>query len=236
MQRKNINIGKVPTPSQKLIYVADKLKLGGLAGMQGSTVNLFDTALLSTAATTRQTLTFFSNSNGKSRNFSNFQNGQLNAGEAMVIESISFFLVTLSASNLALDATTISTMYPISQVDAAPVSLKEALMLGLLNITIANSRVVKDYFCFEQNPSYNPKTTGIALGEALAGDTEPVAIFPQEVVGQNTIMLESPPVLPPNQKLEITLEMPPIGTVTGNMAMMCVIGRFGSIFAAKTTL
>lgn len=230
------SLGKTPTPSQKLQYVANKLGLRGIAGMQGSTVNLFDTVLLTTAATTRQTLNFFSNTGNKSRNFSNFQNGQLNAGEAMVMETVSFFIVTLSATNLSLDATTISTFYPISQIDATPLTLKEALMMGQMNITIANSKVVKDYFVFEQNPSYNPKTTGIALGEVVAGDTAPVALFPQEVIGQNSISLEAPPVLPPNQKFEISLELPPIGTVEGNLAMVCVVGRFGSIFAAKTTL
>lgn len=228
-------IGETPSQSQKLLYIAGKLGLN-LTGMQGSTVNIVDTVLVNTNATTRQTLSFFSQTQNKSRNFSNFQNGTLNAGEAMVIESLSFFLLTLSATNLTLDATTISSLRPISQVDAAQISLKEALQLGLINITIANSKVVKDYMCFEQNPSFNPKTTGIALGEALAGDTAPVAIFPEEVVGQNTISLEAPPVLPPNQKLEISLELPPVGTVTGNLAIMCVAGRFGSIFSAKTPL
>lgn len=233
------NIGQKPTQSQKLSYVADKLGLTGIKEMQGTTFNLFDTVLLNTNLTGRQLLSFFSDTGNKSRNFSNFQNGTLGAGEAMVIESVSFWLVSLSATNLSLPATTITGKWPLSQTliaGGASVTLKDALMLGLLNLSIANVRVVKDLLTFEQDPNYNPKTTGIAVGEIVAGDTVPVDLFPTQVVGQNTIMLESPPVLPPNQAFELTVEYPPVGTVTGNLAIMCSVGRFGSIFSAKTTL
>jgi len=237
MQRRPTNPGTFginPTASQKLQYVANKLGLQGISKMQGSTVNLFDTVLLPSSLTSRQTLSFFVNAGNKSRNFSNFQNGQLNAGEAMVIETVSFFLVNLSATNLSIDSTTINQMIPISQASANLVSLKASLTLGIMNLTIANSRVVKDYNTFEQNVSYNPKTSGIALGSVL--DSADTATFPQEAIGNNTISLEAPPVLPPNQKIELTLELPPVGTVTGNIGVMCVIGRFGSIFASRTTL
>ncbi len=230
------NFGMSPTVQQKLAYIAGKLNLPGIEGMQGSTRIIFDTAILTTSAAARQTLNFFNASNGKSRNFSNFQNQKLSAGEAMVIDQIQFFLVSLSATNLAVDTTTIGDLIPLSQVDAAIVSLEKALQMGIMNINIANSTVVKDAFINEANPSFNPKTTGIALGKALAGDTLPIAQFPSEVIGQNTIYLESAPVLPPDQGFGVTLELPPVGTVTGSIGIVCVAGRFGSIFSAKTTL
>jgi hypothetical protein len=229
-------IGALPTAQQKLAYIASKLKLDGLVEMQGSTVNLYDTVLLTTAAATRQTLNFFSNANGKSKNFSNFQAGKLGAGEAMVMEQVQFFLVTMSATNLALDGTTISSLVPLSQVNATPLSLKEALQLGVMNLTIANQQVVKNALINEVNPNFNPKTTGIHLGAIQTGATFDTIVFPEETIGQNTIYLESPPVLPPDQGFQLTVEFPPVGTVTGNLAIMCVVGRFGSIFSAKTTL
>jgi hypothetical protein len=224
------------TAQAKLAYIAEKLGLPGIKGMQGSTRNLYDTVLLSTAATTRQTLNFFSAANNKSRNFSNFQALKLGAGEAMVFEQVQFFLLTLSAANLALDATTISSIVPLSQVNATPVTLKEGLQLGIMNLSIANSTVVKDFVINETNPNFNPKTTGIALGTLQTGATFDTMVFPEENIGQNTIYLESPPVLPPDQGFQLTLELPPIGTVTGSLAIACVVGRFGSIFSAKTTL
>jgi hypothetical protein len=234
-KRGGSNIGVTPTQSQKLVYVSNKLGLTGMEKMQGSTVNLFDTVVLAANATQRQTLTFFSNTQGKSKNFSNFQNGTLGAGEAMVFESLTFYAVVLSATNLTLDATTMSQMIPLSQLDNSQVSLSPALMQGIVNIQIANSTVVKDFLTFEQNPSFNPKTTGISLGGGLEAITETLQqIFP--VVGPNSIPLESPAVLPPNQKFSVTLEVPPVGTITGNIGIVCVLGRFGSIFAAKTTL
>jgi hypothetical protein len=228
------NIGAVPTQSQKLVYVSNKLGLTGIKDMQGSTVNLFDTVILSTNAAQRQTLNFFSNTQNKSRNFSNFQNGTLGAGEAMTFESMTFYLVQLSATNLTLDATTITGIIPLSQVPPAVVSLYPSLMQGLVNIQIANSTVVKDLLTFEQNPSFNPKTTGIAQGAGI-NSTDALDLIPY-TVGPNTIPLESPAVLPPNQKFSLTLEVPPVGTVTGSVGIVCVLGRFGSIFAAKTTL
>lgn len=228
-------IGVSPTTSQKLVYVSDKLKLTGIKDMQGSTVNIFDTVILSTNATARQTLSFFSQSNGKSRNFSNFQNGTLTAGDTLVCETVTFFLVGLSTNSLTADTTTITSMVPLSQVTADQVSLPKALTLGLMNISIANSKVVKDYFTYEQNPPFNPKTNGISLGGALQASDDLFAPIPYPI-GQSSITLESPPVLPPNQKIELTYEIPPVGTVSGTSGIMCVLGRFGSIYAAKTTL
>ena len=230
----NSNLGKAPTTSQKLIYISKKLGLTGIAGMQGTTFNLFDTVILPTNAANRQTLSFFTDTANKSRNFTNFQNGQLNAGEAMVIEELSFYLVTLSATNLTLASTTINDRTPLSNVVSGQVSLFPALMQGIANITIANSKVVKDLLTFEQDPNYNSKTTGVSLGSVI--DSTDTLTRVSNVVGQNKISLEAPPVLPPNQKFEVSLELPPVGTVTGNLAIVCVVGRFGSIYSAKTTL
>jgi hypothetical protein len=232
--RSSGSLGVSPTQQQKLAYIADKLGLPGIKGMQGSTVNLVDTIAIGTMAATRQTLNFFANSNGKSRNFSNFQNGMLGAGEAMVIERVNFFLVTMSATNLTLDATTITDIKPLSMLNVAEGSftLPGGLKVGLMNITIANQKVVKDYSIFESDPNFNPQTSGIGI----ATHTTATATTLDGPVGYNGIVLESPPVLPPNQKFTVSLEVGPVGTAAANLGIMCVVGRFGSIFSAKTTL
>jgi hypothetical protein len=226
------NLGVTPTQAQKLAYISKKLGLKGIEGMQGSTMNLTDTVILATGATTRQTLTFFA-PNGKSRNYSNFQQGKLGAGEAMVIERVSFFAMVLSATNLTLDATTATDIIPLSwlNVTQASLTLPAGLKTGLMNITIANQKVVKDFNIFEADPSYNPQSNGVgATSHATATASTMVPM------GYNGIVLESPPVLPPNQGMTITLEVGPVGTAAANLAIMCVVGRFGSIFASKTTL
>lgn len=229
---RNSNLGISPTQQQKLIYISQKLGID-LTKMQGSSVNLVDTVILSTAATTRQTLTFFSNANGKSRNFSNFQNGNLGAGEAMIIERVDFYACVLSATNLTLDATTITDIIPLSRLSVAEgsLTLPGGLKNGLMNITIANSKVVKDYQIHETDPSYNPQTTGVGAATFTTATASTVIEY-----GYNGIVLESPPVLPPNQKFQLTLEVAPVGTAVSNLAIMCVVGRFGSIFSAGTTL
>lgn len=230
------NLGITPTVQQKLLYIGKKLGLR-LEDMQGSTVNLVDTVIIGTNAAARQTLSFFTQTQNKSRNFSNFQNGTLNAGEAMVMENVSFFVLSLDSNNLTLDSNTITGMWPLSSVPTSIIPKGEALKYGLMNILIANQRVVKDYSLFEADPSYNPKTTGIEVASLLDGSAAPGEFIVQrKVIGQNGIMLESPPVLPPNQKTEITLEVPPVGDIPAGVAIMCVVGRFGSIFSSKTPL
>lgn len=229
-------MGVRPTPSEKLIYVANKLGLPGIAGMQGSSFNLVDTVNIATNAG-RQTLTFFTQTANKSRNFTNFQNGQLNAGEALLIERINFFILTLSATNLTSDASQILDIVPISELTVAsgqfgaPGAFKTALM----TLSIANQTVIKDYSVFEQEPDFNPQTTGISIAafDTTAASTGQTIIGP---VGYNGIPTEASPVLPPNQKFSVQLELPPIGVAAVNVAVMCVVGRFGSIFASKTTL
>jgi hypothetical protein len=226
-QRRGAPIGASPTASQKLIYVAKKLGLPGLAGQQGSTFNLFDTVLL-TAGTDRQTLNFFSNTSNKSRNFSNFQNGSLKAGEAMVIEEICFFIVNLTNTDLTSNANAITGINLLSGATAAMFANAEGAVLGMLNLSIANQKVVKDYMTFELHPFFNPQTTGVS--------TFDTATATNTLVGASRIKLESPPVLPPNQSLNIAWEIGVTGAVAASTAIMCVAGRFGSLFSAKTTL
>jgi hypothetical protein len=94
----------------------------------------------------------------------------------------------------------------LSIASAAQLPNAQGMLAGsLVNISIANSTVVKDYNAFEMIPGFNPKTTGIALYDS--------ATATNRTVGPNRIPLESPPVLPPNQGISISLEVPPTGTV-----------------------
>lgn len=226
IQRRS-SLGVKPTKAQKLIYIANALGLPGIAEMQGSSFNVFDTVLVGTGAT-RQTLSFFNATSTKSRSFSNLQTGTLQAGEAMIAEEISFIALTLSGSDLTSDATAISNAVPIQTVSATGLPNKPAVTLGLLNFTIANSKVVKDYNTYEQDPAFNPRTTGITTY-----DTATATIVR---LGESKIYLEAPPVIPPNQKINITLEIGATGTIPANTAIMCIVGRFGSIFSAKVNL
>jgi hypothetical protein len=220
-------LGVSPTNSQKLQYIASKLGLSGIKDMQGSTLTIFDTVLLATG-TGRQTLNFFSQTSNKSRNFSNFQTGVLNAGEAMIVEEVSFIAVTLTNSDLTSDANAILDAVPIQAIPNTIVPNQAALTTGMINITIANSKVQKDVSTFEIDPTFNPRTTGITVA-----DTATATLVR---LGESKVYLEAPPVLPPNQKIVLSYEFGPTGTVAANVAIMCVLGRFGSIFSAKTNL
>jgi hypothetical protein len=194
---------------------------------------LYDTIVLNTS-TGRQTLQFFNQAAGKSQNFSNFQAGTLQAGESMVLERVLFFMVTLTATNLTLDATAITDIIPFSQLTVAQGTLTQpgSLRTAQYQISIANQLVVKYGSVVETSPMFNPATTGISVGT----HTTATATTIDGPFGYAGIVQEAPPVLPPNQGLEIDLQFGPVGTVTGTQAIMCVVSRFGSIFSSKTTL
>lgn len=227
-------VGRKPTNSQKLIYISDKLGLKGIQDQQGSTLNLFDTVAIATNTTQRQTLSFFSSTTNKSNNFTNFQQGMLNAGESLVMERIAFYLATLSATDLTADATNITAITPLPMVLSAQVTRPDALVAGLMSINIANVSVVTGYQTSELKPEFNPQTVGYSVfdNSAYTGLTS----HEFRGSGYSAIQMEAPPVLPPNQKFNLQLSLPPIGTVTGNLAIVCVIGRFGTRFSPKTTL
>ena len=226
-------LGKKPTNSQKLLYISQSLGID-LSEMQGSTMNIVDTVPL-TYSTNRQTFEFFINAQGKTRTFSNFQTGNLNAGEAMVMEEIKFFMLQLSQASLTDPTTSIISMAPIGNFNFSLMSSYDSFQAGLMSITIANKQVVKDYQINDSNPNVNKKTTGVSPSVGLT-DAGTQTYLLNRPMGQSAIELEAPPVLPPNQKLKVTLEIPPVSAGNTNMALMCVIGRFGSIFSANIPL
>jgi hypothetical protein len=222
----NMNIGKKPTASQKLINVSNKIGLPGIAEQQGSSVNIMDTVPLVTNAQ-RTTLTFFTNTTGKSRNFANFSS-TLKAGESLVLEEIAFLLVVATTADLTSDANAILSVVPIMQSSATAFPNKDAFALGLLNIIIGNTGVVKDYCGYEQLGSFNPSATGLTVIDT--------ATATNRVVGASKIKLEAAPTLPPNLIPKITYDFAPTGTVPAFTFVTCIAGRFGSIYSAKTTL
>jgi hypothetical protein len=227
-------IGVSPTNSQKLLYITNKLGLTGIKDMQGASVNIYDTVRIVTS-TGRQSVKFFETTSNKSLNFTNFQNGSLNSGETLIMEKMKFLLLELSATDLNSDATYVTNMWTFAAVpDTGVVGNRSALKLGLININIANSTVTKTFLITETDPTLNRQTTGISPGN-LAADAGTLVPF-DAIYGPSTLHMEAPPVLPPNQKVTVELQLPPVGTLTGNLAIMCIIGDFGSIFSAKTPL
>ncbi|MDW8347128.1 MAG: hypothetical protein RML94_09250 [Bacteroidia bacterium] len=226
-------LGVNPTPREKLLYISRQLGLD-LSKMQGTSFNLFDTVLIQNSSSSRQKMSFFTNTTNKSRNFTNFQNGTLQAGEAMIIEEISFVVLQLSSSNLSSDATNVVRVWNFSTAQYAGfLTNGSALSASMMNLSIANSVVIKNYNIIETNPMYNNRTTGINSVGVYNGNGVSIG---ESVIGNCVIKTESSPVLPMNQKLEVELEIPPVSVTSGNAAIMCVIGRFGCIFKARTTL
>ena len=217
-------IGKEPTAQQKIINRARSMGIGGMEKMQGTAQVLFDTVAV-TASANRTQYSFFKNVGGKSRNFTNFQKNELIAGESLALQYINIMLLTVSNNTLLnQDTTTINTVEPVGLN-----SVSTQLMFGMLQIKIANDVVLKDYQLIQLHPVFNDKSVGIAAFDNPAANAD-------SILGRTRIELPGAGFfLPPNQPLEIILELPPI-TFVANSAIMMSIGDVGSIFSTRGTL
>jgi len=222
MNRTSNGVGVSPTPSNKLVHTANQLGLPGIARMQGTTKIVVDTVLIADSANP-QTLNFFVNTNNKSRNFSNLQNGTLKAGESLLIENIYFTRVELTGADLNADTTGVVANLPLVQN-----AIGESLALAQFDLEIANSTVIDDFPIIEQLPWINPLQASVtSYNPTTAGET---------YLGRSVIKTEAMPVIPPNQGFRVSLRVPPITGLPANSAIVCGLGRFGSLFSAKENL
>lgn len=210
------------TQKQKLARQANKVGVPGISAQQPATVNIFDTVVVATSAN-RQTLTFFSNAQGKSKNFTNWANQTYYAGESLLCTHIWFTAYTVSSSNLTADTTTITSIPDNLANSGAP-----GLALGILNFNIGNTTVIKNFNTFELIPAFNPAATGLAATEAVAGGTN-------YVTGASKIRLEANPAIVPNIQISATLDIPPV-TLSGTWVVSCYIGRTGTIYNPGGTM
>jgi hypothetical protein len=218
------NFGKEPTTAQKLINTSKKLGIGGMQNMQGSAVNIYDSVSIITSATP-QVLTFFKNTSNKAKTFTNWQNNEFKAGESLGAKYFNIHIIQLSAASLTDSATAITNFFPVGKSIATSV-----IAYGNMQFKIANVTIFKDYQLTELIPSFNANAQGIAAYDLTAAGVAPV------IVGRSLIEMDTVPVIPPNQGIELTVEIPPITLPVGNFALMVTIGRQGSIFSAKTSL
>lgn len=216
------NFGKEPTVAQKVANTNKKFGLSGISNQQGSAVNIFDTVTLTTNAQP-QVLNFFTNSGNKAATFSNWQQGELKAGEALGVKFIYVHLIQMLNTNLSDSANTISNFFPAGRTPATSV-----IAYGTAEFKIANVTVLKDYQLIELLPMFNPGNQGIAAYDVAA------ATLPS-VFGRSVIELDTVPVIIPNQAVKFIVTVPPITLPAGNFAMMVTLGRQGSIFSAKTS-
>lgn len=229
MKRYNFNrgginpalIGKTPTVAQKIGNVSNKFGIPGINQQQGSALNIFDTVLVTTNAN-RQTLTFFQDSNTKSRTFSNWQSLEFKAGETLAVEYLIVELLQLSAADLTTQTTTITDSVPVGKT-----LVSTQLAYGLMSLKIANSTTVKDFQMKGLLPYFNKANTGLAVRDT--------ATATQQIVGRSILELPVAQVIPPNQGIALTIEIPPITTGAGNWAVQVTLGEQGSIFSAKNT-
>jgi hypothetical protein len=219
----NMVFGKTPTAAQKTVSVADKNGLGGLAEMQGGAVNVFDTVLYTGSTTNRVNYNFFTNTNNKSANFTNWQNGSFTAGGSLAMTHLSVMPVILTGSNLSSDGTTIDSIHPAGTEEWASM-----LSFATCALAIGGRTIFEDFQLIELYPTSNPNNNGLAVSAVAGG--------PVYTIGRSMIELPTIPVLLPNIKMEFIISAPPTqAAVPANAAIIVTLGRQGSNFAAKST-
>jgi len=217
-----------PTPQDKILHTSKRLGVN-LEEQQGTTINVFDTVLCPVGTTDRQTLNFFQQTTNKSRNFSNMQQGFLNVGESIGIGWVSLSFGLLTASDLTSNAT----QYAAGQAGLGSWNHGfPGLSNALINLSLGNDTVLKDYMISETIPSLNPDMTGITFADS-ATVPSPTTMIP---MGSSLIHLETIHTITPNLPFKFTVELPPLATAVGIFFMQAVLGRAGSIFSARGTM
>jgi hypothetical protein len=130
------------TPQQKIVAVNQKFGNTGIKDQQGTTRLIYDTLPLGAAGA--KTLRFFEDSASRQFPFSNTgsDGNKLGVGNTMVIQSISFQLLTYDTVNLRFDAIALPTTVP-------------AIQAGLINFEIANNRVIKNLSLYELTNAFD---------------------------------------------------------------------------------
>jgi len=151
--------------------------------------------------------------------FWGFYNGYY-AGETLLCTHVWFQAFQLSGTGI-----TNSNITYTSNPDILPNAVS-GLGNSVMSLVIGNQTVLKNYLTHELYPQFNPAGTGIAATfdvTATPGTTY--------VTGASKIRLEANPLIYPNITVACNLLVPPI-TVSGTWAVMCVIGRQGTIYSA----
>lgn len=146
------------TPQQKIVAINQKFGNTGIQDQQGTTRLIYDTLPLGAAGA--KTLRFFEDSSSRPFPFSNTgsDGNKLGVGNTMVIQSITFYLLTWDTVNLRFDNLALITATP-------------ALQFGQINFEIANNRVIKNLSLNEIQSAFD-KNEGATNDSTLELDTQ----------------------------------------------------------------
>lgn len=146
------------TPQQKIVAVNQKFGNTGIKDQQGTTRLIYDTLPLGAAGA--KTLRFFEDSASRQFPFSNTgsDGNKLGVGNTMVIQSISFFILTYDTVNARFDTIALPTTVP-------------AIQAGLINFEIANNRVIKNLSLYELTNAFD-KNVGATNDSTIELETD----------------------------------------------------------------
>ena len=146
------------TPQQKIVAVNQKFGNTGIKDQQGTTRLIYDTLPLGAAGA--KTLRFFEDSASRQFPFCNTgsDGNKLGVGNTMVIQSISFFLLTYDTVNLRFDAIALPTTVP-------------AIQAAQVNFEIANNRVIKNLSLYELTAAFD-KNIGATNDSTIELETD----------------------------------------------------------------
>jgi hypothetical protein len=117
------------TPSAKIALVNNKIGNPALKRNQGSSTEVYDYINVTANIGTQQVLRFFADVNTKTFPFTNIQQNQLQAGEALSIEYIAWTRIVVKQNK-------IDTFETLTQA-------VNALSLAQFNLLLDNSRIIK---------------------------------------------------------------------------------------------
>jgi len=175
--------------SQQIVGVNQRLGNSAVPNMQGTTRVIYDS--VAPAASTNQTLTYFSGVSTRPYPFSNLNTNRFEVGESLAIQTISW----AKQSSTPLSITT-----SLLAVIGAPNNFTQTM---LFNLYVGNQRVIKDldlvYARFGVGEAYNPAS----IKNVFHFET-PIVIPPQ-IEFYATLTLQTSAAVTVNERIYLAL-------------------------------
>ncbi|MEB3213975.1 MAG: hypothetical protein VKL39_21685 [Leptolyngbyaceae bacterium] len=224
------DIGVLPTPQQKLAYIAAKLGSTNVDDLQVSQRTLIDTLPI-VPLTGNTILNFFDQVGQRGFPATNVTDNKLGKGEAIIVQRVSFGIII---RNTAAPQEVIETFPFCGNVSADVAKEYKGLYASQFSLKIGSSEVIKKMSLLEMYGPFNKgaKFNNVALSTATAPAQS------EKETSHDVIYFDSFPGITENNEFVVSLQIPPLVAITPppstSAFIFCKLEGIGCVYSPST--
>jgi hypothetical protein len=212
--------GSTMTPADKLRRVAKLYGIPGLVQQQPTTVAIRDTLDLSVLSTSGySTLNFFDNVNARSFPDTNLQSNTFSAGQCLLIQQISFSIVTKSSGI-------------ITAIDPIENSAYQNILGGDFSLLLTGQQVLNQVAILLGYAPFNPDAQFYATSSSVVTSTTTTVKFGHSVISSDVDL-----AIVPNRQFVMPVRIPAISSAptAGTKFLRVDLSGYGTVPALQGT-